>query len=189
MLDWGRWSRAEGSFNWGERDHFIGRLASHGIRSVPFVWGSPQLGGQRSASRSPRSTATPTSRRGGTSSRRRWRATDRAAATGPTTTTEQFPERAPPLPIQSWQIWNEPNLKKFFSPGQNVQQSAQKYATLLQISHDAIKSRDPQAQIVLAGMPAIGDSKAWDFLDNLYQVPGIKSDFDAAALHPYACDV
>ena len=101
---------------------------------------------------------------------------------------EQFGADATPLPIQSWQIWNEPNLKKFFAPGANVQQSAQKYARLLQISHDAIKSRDPQAQIVLAGMPANGDVTAWVFLNNLYEVPGVKGDFDAAALHPYARD-
>ena len=74
-------------------------------------------------------------------------------------------------------------------PGATVAQSAQKYAQLLQISHDAIKARDPKAQIVLAGMPGFGDSKAWNFLNNLYAVPGIKNYFDVAALHPYARDL
>ncbi len=27
---------------------------------------------------------------------------------------------ATPLPIQSWQVWNEPNLKKYFDPGQTT---------------------------------------------------------------------
>ena len=38
-------------------------------------------------------------------------------------------------------------------------------------------------------MPGYGDPKAWDFLDDLYDVPGVKDNFDAAALHPYARDI
>jgi hypothetical protein len=56
---------------------------------------------------------------------------------------QQYGAGATSLPVQSWQIWNEPNLKKYFSAGQTDQQSAERYATLLQISHDAIKSQDP----------------------------------------------
>ena len=33
-------------------------------------------------------------------------------------TTRSTGPSATPLPVQSWQIWNEPNLKKFFTPGQ-----------------------------------------------------------------------
>ena len=93
------------------------------------------------------------------------------------------------LPVQSWQIWNEPNLKKFFTPGQSVAQSAQKYVNLLKISHDAIKAKDSHALIVLAGMPGFGDSKAWVFLDDIYAWPGSKNYFDVTALHPYARDL
>ena len=39
---------------------------------------------------------------------------------------------------------------------------------------------------MLAGMPGFGDVDAWDFLNSLYTVAGIKGRFDAAALHPYA---
>ena len=125
----GRWSRAGAPIDWGERDHFIGRLASHGIRSVPFVWGSPQWVGSGVLAQPPISSD---------ADKQAWRDFLKAAVAryGPggsywtTDYPEQFPGAAP-LPIQSWQIWNEPNLKKFFSPGQNVQQSAQKYATLL----------------------------------------------------------
>ena len=63
-----------------------------------------------------------------------------------------------------------------------------KYGTLLQLSHSAIKSVDPNAQIVLGGLPGYPNSglRAWDFLRQLYsKVPGAKNDFDAAALHPY----
>ena len=32
---------SQGSFDWAATDQFIGRLASHGVRSMPFLWGSP----------------------------------------------------------------------------------------------------------------------------------------------------
>ena len=105
---------------------------------------------------------------------------------------QEFGSGATPYPIQAWQIWNEPNLKKFFDPTGTNAQLAQKYGTLLKLSHDAITEQDPSAQIVLAGNPGYppsGGPKAWEFLNSLYAVPQIKSYFDAAALHPYASDL
>jgi putative glycosyl hydrolase len=182
-----KWSSVEptpGSFNWGPRDWLVGQLASHGIRPAPFVWGSPQWVGSGAVAQPPLSSS---------ADQQAWRDFLKAAVAryGPggsywANGYQQQHPGATPLPIQSWQVWNEPNLKKFFSPGQTVQQSAQKYARLLDISHEAIKTRDPQARIVLAGMPGYGDSTAWKFLGNLYQVSGFKSNFHAAALHPFA---
>ena len=97
------------------------------------------------------------------------------------------------VPIQSWQIWNEPNLKKYFTPGSTTLAAAQKYAQLLALADAAIAARDAQAKVVLAGMPSVpdanGSSNAWDFLDALYTVAGVKADFDVAALHPYGCNL
>ena len=59
----------------------------------------------------------------------------------------------------------------------------------MQFSHSAIRSKDPQARIVLGGMPGYGDIKAWDFLKTFYNQAGIKNYFDAVALHPYAADI
>ncbi len=89
------------------------------------------------------------------------------------------------MPITSWQIWNEPNLTAF-SPGSSYQQKAQKYGQLVQSSHDAIKSKDSKAQIVLAGITTQKDPNAFNFLNSFYGVRHIKDDFDAAAQHPYA---
>jgi hypothetical protein len=86
------------------------------------------------------------------------------------------------MPIRAWQIWNEPNLENYFSP----RPSAKKYAQLLKIAHGAITSQDRGATIVLAGMPGYGKPRAWKFLSQLYHISGIKRDFDATALHPYA---
>ena len=172
----------------------IGGLAKEGIRSLPFVWGSPSwVGNEQVCSGHPPI--------GTTAERQGWQNFLRAAVAryGPGGTywankyKQDYPDAGAAVPIQSWQIWNEPNLKKYFSPGSTTQATAQKYAQLLSISYDAIKARDAQAKVVLAGMPSTpdtaGSSKAWDFLDALYGVAGVEADFDVGALHPYGCNL
>jgi hypothetical protein len=183
LLTWGSVQPNQGSFNWGPTDRRVGAPASHGIRTVPAVWGNPEwVGG---------SSSTPPIY--GPLAQQAWRNFLKAAVAryGPGGSywthgyRQQYGADATPLPIRSWEIWNEPNLKGYFAP----EPSPGKYARLVHISHDAIKSRDPKAQIVLAGMAGYAAVTAWDFLKNLYAVPGIKADFDVAALHPYAWDV
>lgn len=96
----------------------------------------------------------------------------------------------PKLPIKAWQIWNEENYFYFakpVSPGQ--------YARLLAVSKRALRRADPKAELVLGGLfgdPPQGPPLAMDaidFLDRLYKVRGVKANFDAVALHPYAADV
>jgi hypothetical protein len=183
ILNWVWVEPTQNHFDWGSSDRFIGELASRGIRAVPSIWGNPAwvAGG----------AATPPT--GGATSQQQWRTLLKALVTryGPGGAYwagkyhQQFGATAVPLPITSWQIWNEPNVKKFFTPYPSPGQ----YARLLQISAPAIKSIDPRAQIGLAGMPGFGDVTAWDFLKKLYAVGGIKAFFDAAALHPYARDL
>lgn len=184
MLNWGSVQRrSPDSYNWWGPDRQIGALASHGIRAVPVLWGNPGWvygSPARPPLDRPRDALA-------------WRNLLKAAAAryGPDGTywttryRHQYGPEATPLPIVSWQIWNEPNLGKFFAP----YPSPSRYAQLLRISHDAIKTVDPNAQIVLAGMPGYGDVTAWHFLSSLYAVPGIARYFDAAALHPYAKDL
>ena len=166
ILNWVWVEPTQNHFDWGSSDRFIGELASRGIRAVPSIWGNPAwvAGG----------AATPPT--GGATSQQQWRNLLKALVTryGPGGAYwagkyhQQFGATAVPLPITSWQIWNEPNVKKFFTPYPSPGQ----YARLLQISAPAIKSIDPRAQIGLAGMPGFGDVTAWDFLKRLYAVAG-----------------
>jgi hypothetical protein len=95
-----------------------------------------------------------------------------------------------PIPIRAWQIWNEENFFYFVKPV-----SPGRFARLLAITRPAIRRADPRAEIVLGGlfgapkqrMPRAMD--AVDFLDQLYRRRGVKANFDAVALHPYAADV
>jgi hypothetical protein len=194
MLKWRDIEKSPGSYDWRERDWLIGGLAVKGIRSAPYVWGTPRwMNG--STEYPPIFSAAEI---------QSWRnfLARAVARYGPGGTywapggkyDQDYGTSAAPLPIKSWQVWNEPNLRKYFGAGStDLQAKANKYARLLAISHDAIKSKDPQATIVLAGMPsttrAEGSSNARDFLNAIYNVAGVKADFDAAALHPYGCDL
>jgi chitodextrinase len=183
QLNWPSVQPSQGSFHWNETDALVGSLARHGIRAVPFVWGSPPWVAGTDA-RPPIDSA---------ADEQAWQNFLKAAVAryGPggiywgTIYQQQYGAGATPLPIQSWQIWNEPNLAKYFAP----QPSATEYARVLEISHDAIKSQDPEATIVLAGLVGIGSNPSWVFFRNLYQVAGVKSNFDVAALHPYSPDL
>jgi hypothetical protein len=170
------------SFRWSPQDNFIGRLASRGIRVVPTVWGNPKWVTGYTAH-------APIDR---PKDRLAWQAFLKAVAKryGPGGTYwsgryhDDFGQNAVPLPIQSWQIWNEPNLKKYWTPYPDPK----KYGLLLQLSHSAISSVNSKAQIVIGGLPGYPSSgiRAWDFLRQLYnKVPSAKRNLDATALHPY----
>ncbi len=85
----------------------------------------------------------------------------------------------PRLPINAWQIWNEPHLSYQWTVGKD-EDWARGYARLLRASYEAVKHADPQAQVVLAGLT--NDSP--QFLGDLYQA-GARGDFDVAAIHPF----
>ena len=188
LIRWRSIEPSKGSFDWTDDDNFVGQLASHGIRPLPFLWGSPSWVGNGPIAQPPLGSAADQTAwkdfltravarygPGGTY----WGAPyhsevrgERGAASGPVLADL---ERAQP--------------EEVLHPGSSVAQSAQKYVNLLKISHDTIKAKDSHALIVLAGMPGFGDSKAWVFLDAIYDVAGSKNYFDVTALHPYARDL
>ena len=82
----------------------------------------------------------------------------------------------PRVPIRAWQIWNEPNLRLFWT----TQPFAKSYVKLLKASRRALRAADPGARTILAGLPNI----SWVALREIYQAGG-RGSFDAVALHPY----
>jgi len=87
--------------------------------------------------------------------------------------------------INTWEIWNEPNIENFWYPSPN----AEKYATLLKASYTKIKEVNPQAIVISAGLSDAGDEAGVSispltFMNTLYN-SGAKGYFDVVALHPY----
>ena len=181
VLNWPGIEHRRGSFDWLATDQLVGGFAAHGIEPVPFVYNTPPWI-SKDSTHPPLDTAR---------DRAAWtdfltQAVKRYAPGGEYWATDykkQFGQDAQPVPITAWQIWNEPNLPHYFAP----KPSPSAYAQLLRLAEGAIKRQDPNAEIVLAGMPGYGKpDTAWRFLDELYRQPGFANDFDAVALHPYA---
>jgi hypothetical protein len=82
--------------------------------------------------------------------------------------------------IRRFQIWNEPDISRYWV-GQPWQST---YVTLLRAAHGAIKARDPQAQVIAAGLT----NRSWEDLALLYGA-GARGLFDAAAIHPFSARV
>ena len=81
-----------------------------------------------------------------------------------------------PRPIRDWQIWNEPNIDRYWS----TQPFAKSYVRLLRTARTALRTADPGARAILAGLP----NKSWAALRSIYGAGG-HGAFDAVALHPY----
>ena len=100
---------------------------------------------------------------------------------------EAHPE-VEPIPIRSWQIWNEQNSPTFYQP--KVDPTS--YERVLAAAAEAIRARDSQAEVVMGGMfgtPYGGEppgQTAWSFLKELYEIDEDGSSFDSIAAHPYA---
>ena len=87
----------------------------------------------------------------------------------------EHPE-VPRVPIRDWQIWNEPSITQFWT----TQPFAKSYVSLLRAAYSAVKAADPQAKVILAGLP----NESWKALRTVYAA-GARGHFDAVAIHPY----
>ncbi|MDQ3569411.1 MAG: cellulase family glycosylhydrolase [Actinomycetota bacterium] len=78
--------------------------------------------------------------------------------------------------VHVYQVWNEPNLGRFWPSGPN----AAEYVQMLKAAYPAIKQADPSATVVLGGL----SGNDYNYLAQLYGA-GARSYFDLAAVHPY----
>jgi hypothetical protein len=196
MVFWPSVQPGPATFNWGPYDYFIAQAAQHGIRVFPTLYGTPGWAhalppgtSNCGSSCAPQHNA---SRTGFANFARA--AAERYGPGGEFWTGEcglLCEQPAPcgcstPVPVHSWQIWNEQNSPKYFGPRPNPAA----YAQLLAETATAIRGVDPSAEIVLGGMWGPRGSgavtPAATFLKRLYAVPGAKATFDAVAVHPYS---
>jgi hypothetical protein len=94
-------------------------------------------------------------------------------------------KRYGPLGVDTWEIWNEPNVEAFWQP----RPDPVAYAALLQRAYAAIKKADPDATVISAGLATGLDEadgstlSARTFLSRVYDA-GAGDSFDAVGLHP-----
>ena len=173
------WSWIEprrGQYDFTFPDRFVGEAAARGIRVMPVLIDPPSFRSSAPTSGAQRGHYPPARYEdlgefGATLARR--------YGNNGTFWTEH-PE-LPRLPIRSWQVWNEPNLPVYWRPRPNARQ----YVRLLRAAAVGIKSADPGAEIVTAGLPNSRLGIPLErYVTQMYRARAA-SAFDTLAINPY----
>ena len=177
-FDWAQIERAPGQYDLSYHDAYVLAAASHGITVLPILFRTPDFHVGRTyegASCPPESNAALAAY-----------AQALARRYGPNGTLWAERPDVPRLPIRSWQIWNEPNLKVYWCGKPNAKQ----YVAMLRTVGSAVKQVDRGAHIVTAGLPdskLAGTIPLKRFIDEMYAAKAAK-DFDSLAINSYARD-
>jgi len=161
-LDWSVIEPHPGRYDWGYFDNLVKTAETRGLRGLGLIYNTPLWARGAGAqllfpSAPPRDPA------------------DLAGFAA--TAAKRYAGR-----IDAWEIWNEPNLPLFMG---FVQDKAVRFAAMLRAVHPAIKSANPNATVIAAGLsPLAGDDSPPGFLAQMYAA-GAGGFFDAAAAHPY----
>jgi hypothetical protein len=170
-ISWQASEQPRGTFHWEASDAYMEAIAEVGAEPLPILFAKP---GWVPADASGQPMSTPAARAA-------WADFCEAVARryGPGGTFVAEHPGVPPL--ETWQLWNEPNLRSFWGADPDPAQ----YATLAEIGSEAIRGVDPEAKIMLAGLaPARRGYKPWQFLEA--SLPDIDpGTFDIVAIHPY----
>lgn len=169
VADWSRLEpTAHGPVQFGALDRVVAAAAARGLSVLPVVERTPAWDAlSPSVSGSPPRTTAPF-------------AAFLAALVqryGPAGSFWSTHPNLPRVPIRMWQIWNEPHFTSYWSQ----QPFAPGYVRLLAAARTAIRAADPSAKVVLAGLADF----SWQYLAQIYRVPGARGAFDIVALHPY----
>ena len=176
-LRWDQIERSRGDYDWTWWDTYVADVARHGIALMPIIVDAPRWRqGKRRAVRGALTPPTPAAMAAF--------AARLVRRYGPRGSFWAGHPEVPELPIRIWQIWNEPNLPRYWAQ----RPSAAEYVRLLRAARDAIKQEDPGAEIVAAGMPG---SALWRviplyaYITQMYEADA-KGAFDTLAVNAYA---
>jgi hypothetical protein len=174
-FDWAIIESRPRRYDLGWYDGFVLAAASHGIRVLPVLFNAPSFYARRrgNAFCPPRRTA-------------RMARFARALVRryGPRGSLWRQNPRVRKLPIRSWQIWNEPNLRVYWCG----RPRARAYARMLRIVGKSIRRVHRRAEIVTAGLPAselTGTVPLPRYIRQLYRA-GAKRWFTTLAINSYA---
>lgn len=161
-VDWGVIEGSRGQYNWGYLDNLVNSAGANNLRVMGIISNTPLWARLEGAqllfpSSPPRNPSD-------------YGAFAAAAA-------KRYAGR-----INAWEVWNEPNLPLFMGFADN---KAGRYTDMLKSAYGAIKSVQPGATVIAAGLsPLDGPDSPPGFLQQLYDA-GAGGFFDAAAAHPY----
>jgi hypothetical protein len=172
VFSWAQLEPQPGQWDFTTVDAEVGEAASRGIHVLPVLYGSPAW-----------VSTDPAEPPRGRAEEAAWGRFVRTVVGRYGPGGGFWAGDSPRLPIRRWQVWNEPNYVLFWRPHPD----ARAYVRLLKRTAAAIRSVDTGATVLAAGLaPLEAEPPPWDFLREMYEVPGAKRSFDVAALHPYA---
>jgi len=159
---------ADGPVDFAATDAVVAAAAARRLRVIPVVHRTPEWAAERpgdGAASAPRGTADFAAY-----------LTALVGRYGPRGSLWAEQPGLPRMAIRDWQIWNEPNLTRYWT----TQPFARPYVALLRASRRALRAADPGSRTILAGLP----NESWIALRRVYKAGGRRT-FDAVALHPY----
>jgi hypothetical protein len=184
-INWKATEPRRDTFRWARTDNQVAALARNKISPVLIIWGAPKWATKSNNAAVPPLKGTPLKhwKRFLKTVVKRYKKGGEFWDTHPT---------LPSKPARTWQIWNEPNLAKYFakkgSPSRQPKRAPKAYGKFVKASSKTINRADKRAKIVLAGLS--GDEKRnkrpEKFITKLLTVKKVTKRFDAVALHPYA---
>jgi hypothetical protein len=189
-VDWARITFAQhvdnaapGSFNWYSPDKMVAALARQGVRAEGMLIGTAVWTSKSDEVEDCDWRARPYN----LDAWGDWTAAAVARFGTGGAFWNEHPE-LPELPIQRWEVGNEPNSKMFFCPKADPEQ----YAGIYSASLDAIKGVDPGAEVMVGGLaPRFGWTTAVDldvpsFLERMTAAdPTLVDRIDSVGIHPY----
>lgn len=155
-------------YDWSFDDAIAGSLAAHGLRWLPIIdysatWAQSVAGQDHSP---PASAADYAAYAAAVASRY-----------GPGGSFWSAHPNLPPLPTDTYEIWNEPDNAAFWFPAPDPAA----YGELYLDARSAIASTQPGARVLIGGL-----TKPASFLPALLAaVPALRTRLDGVAIHPY----
>jgi hypothetical protein len=156
-------------YNWTLDDQIVSSLAAHGLHWLPIIDYSATW-----ARAAPNQLHSPPSSVGDYANF----AAAVASRYGPGGSFWLENPGIKPVPVLTYEIWNEPDNATFWPPTPNPAA----YATLYTTARNAIKAKQPGAEVLVGGLTR----PPW-FLANLLAAdPGLRGQIDGVSIHPYA---
>ena len=177
-FDWKEIERSPGIYNWGWYDEWMKAVSARGLTVLPILFNPPSF--RSSAPGDPERGIYPPRSNGEFAEF----AAQAARRYGPNGSFWAERPDLPARPVRAWQVWNEPNIKFYWPDGADPAA----YVSMLRTVGATIKSVDPGAEIVTAGVPQSpgdGHMPLAEFVTGMYNA-GAKGAFDTLAVHPYA---
>lgn len=162
-FDWSEIERTRGEYHWHRTDRVIAEANRRGLRVLALLGNSPGWSRTGGSAKSPPDDSADFAKFAAD-------AVDRYTDQG----------------VEAWELWNEPNLSRFWDPRPNPE----RYAELAIETMAAMRATDPSITIIAGGLAPAADTDTGNELSpETFLVRTLDAgagSFDAFAIHPYS---